>query len=311
MPVIPQMNFILFLVLASLWSGSFIAIKVVVEVWPPLFGAAVRVGVAWLSLSILAAIMGSKTSLPFAIRWKTWVIGLFAQGIPFVFLYWGERSISAGLAGILNGTMPIWTFMLALFFLPKTTTLSRFKLLGLLIGLLGVIMIFWPIMTFDKNINTLLGISAILVMSFSYAISNILNEVFLKGQVKIDFLANIYHQHCSSLTFLLLASLIFETWPNHMHLFTSSAPWLATLYLGLLATAFGFLIYYHLIREWDGVRASTVTYIVPILALIWDYLFFHNKPGIYEMIAVVAILSGVILIQFTSYERPTCFSFKR
>ncbi len=306
MPFLKQINFILFILLACLWSGSFIAIKVVVEVWPPLFGAAIRVGLAFLSLLIVAALMGKKISLPFSLGWKTWGIGLFAQGIPFLFLFWGERSISPGLAGILNGTMPIWTFILALIFLPKAKNFSIFKIVGLLVGLLGVILIFWPILTFDRNINTLLGASAILVMALSYSISNLLNEIFLKGRTQIDFFANIFNQLCGSLTFLILFSFFFEKWPDGKILFNSSLPWLASLYLGLLATALAFLIYYHLIREWDGVRASTVTYLVPILALLWDYLFFNNEPGRYEILAVIAILTGVILIQFSNFKDPTC-----
>ena len=299
---ISKINFLLFIILACLWSGSFIAIKEVVTVWPPLFGAAVRVSIAWLSIMILSRVMGKKTKLSFSIRWKIWIIGLFAQGIPFLFLYWGERSISPGLAGILNATLPIWAFVLALIFLPKSAPFSISKILGLLIGLVGIIIIFWPMVTFEKNIPTILGTCAVLVMAMSYAIANLLNQYFLKGTVKIDFISNIYHQHCASVIFLILFSLVFEKRPGLTLLLAASTPWLACLYLGVLATAVAFLIYYHLIREWDGVRASSVMYIVPVLTLVWDYLFFDNQPGNYEIMSVIAILFGVILIQLDSFK---------
>ncbi len=137
-------------------------------------------------------------------------------------------------------------------------------------------------------------------MALSYAIASLLNQYFLQGTVKIDFMANIYHQHWASVTFLIFFSLIFESWPSTNTLLTLFTPWLASLYLGILATAVAFLIYYHLIREWDGVRASSVTYIVPVLTLFWDYLIFNNEPGKYEIIGVIAILCGVVLIQVTS-----------
>lgn len=302
MPFISRINFLLFIILACLWSGSFIGIKEVVAVWPPLFGAAVRVSIALLSILILSVVMGRKTKISFSLRWKIWIIGLFAQGIPFLFLFWGERSISPGLAGILNATLPIWAFVLALIFLPKSASFSISKIVGLLIGLVGIIIIFWPIITFEKNIHTILGTCAVLIMAMSYAIANLLNQYFLKGAVKIDFIANIYHQHCASVTFLIFFSLVFEKWPGLTLLLASSTPWLACLYLGVLATAVAFLIYYHLIREWDGVRASSVMYVVPVLTLVWDYLFFDNQPGKYEIMGVIAILFGVILIQLDSFK---------
>jgi drug/metabolite transporter (DMT)-like permease len=300
MPFASRINFLLFIILACLWSGSFIGIKEVVAVWPPIFGAAVRVSIALLSLMILSLIMGKKTKVSFSLRWKIWVIGLFAQGIPFLFLFWGEQSISPGLAGILNATLPIWAFILALIFLPESTPFSIPKILGLLIGLTGIIIIFWPIVTFEKNISTILGTSAVLIMALSYAIASLLNQHFLQGRAKIDFMANIYHQHWASVTFLIFFSLIFEKWPDFNTLLTVPIPWLASLYLGVMATAVAFLIYYHLIRAWDGVRASSVTYVVPVLTLIWDYLIFDNQPGKYEIMGVIAILCGVVLIQLTN-----------
>lgn len=299
---VSRINFLLFILLACLWSGSFIGIKAVVEVWPPLFGAAVRVSIALLSIIILSIVMRRKTQISFSMRWKIWIIGLFAQGIPFLFLFWGERTISPGLAGILNATLPIWAFILTVIFLPKSTPFSILKLLGLLIGIVGIVIIFWPIVTFERNIHTLLGTCAVLIMALSYAVANLLNQHFLQRTIKIDFMANIYHQHWASAVFLILSSCLFEQWPNWTVLFAVPTPWIACLYLGILATAVAFLIYYHLIREWDGVRASSVMYVVPVLTLVWDYLFFGNQPGKYEIIGVMTILFGVVLIQLSNVK---------
>lgn len=293
-------NMLLFLLLACLWSGSFIGIKVVVGVWPPLFGAAVRVGIALLCLFIFIKATQKNTQVPHYLRWKIWVMGIFSQGIPFACLFVGEQSIPPGLAGIINGTVSLWTFILSLIFLRQTTTFSIVKLAGLLLGLFGVIVIFAPLLSFDKTDATLFGASAVLSMAFSYAIGNVLNQYFLTGKAKIDFFTNVFHQHIASFCFLVVISLMFGEWPNASTLIASSKPWLASLYLGLFSTAIAWVIYYHLIREWDGVRASSVMYIVPVLALVWDYLIYNNAPIWSEMIGVVVILSGVILIQFST-----------
>jgi len=272
-------------------------------VWPPLFGAVVRVGIALLCLMLFIFSTRKNTAIAFSLRWKVWMIGIFSQAIPFTCLFWGERHISPGLAGILNGTVSIWTFLLSIVLLPQLTTYSVRKVLGLLVGIVGVVIIFWPMVTVDNSISTLLGAAAIVVMAISYALGAVLNQYFLSSKSRIDFFANIYHQHWGSLIFLVVISLLFEKWPSASVLFSSHIPWFASLYLGVFSTAIAWLLYYHLIREWDALRASTVLYVVPALTLIWDYLIFGNRPHLTEIMGVVAILSGVILIQLSNFKR--------
>lgn len=298
-----RINMVLFIFLACLWSGSFIAIKEVVNVWPPLFSAVVRVAIALLSLILLILFMRKNIRVPFSLRWKIWIIGLFAQAFPFAFLFWGERLISPGLAGILNGTVSIWTYVFALIFLPQSTSFSISKAAGLLLGIAGIVIIFWPILSFENNAATLMGASAVLIMAISYAIGNILNQHFLQGKIRIDFFTNIYHQHWASLTFLLIISLLFEKWPSGQALTTAYLPMISSLYLGIFSTAIAFVIFYHLIREWDSLRASTVLYLIPALTLVWDYVFFATSPQPAEILGVIVILCSVIMIQLSSIRK--------
>lgn len=291
-----NINYLWFFLLASFWGGSFVAIKAVVNVVPPFFGAMLRVGLALFFLIIIFLFLKKKVSVPFSYRWRIWILGLFSQGIPFFFLFWGEQHISSGLAGILNGTVPIWTLLFSLIS-PKTRNFSTLKCLGLLTGLLGICIIFWPLVSFSNSQHYLLGTVSVLLMAISYSIGNLLNQRMLSGQVKLDFYANLYHQHWASLTFLMLASLCFESWPSKTLLFHTPILWVASIYMGLFSTALAWIIYYYLIREWDAVRASAVMYIVPIMAILWDFIFFHNRPLWTEGLGIITILLGVLLIQ--------------
>lgn len=295
-----KLNYLFFLLLASLWSGSFIAIKVVVNTFPPFLGAALRVAVALLFLFFFFYFSKRNTTIEFSFRWKIWLIGLFGIGFPFMFLFWGERSIQPGLAGILNGTAPIWAFIISALFLRQPMTTR--KIFGLSLGIMGVIIIFWPLIDFDGVSMNLLGMLSVLLMAISYAIGATLNQRLLSGPIKIDFFANIYHQCCSSLLFLLVVSSMFESWPE-MRSWLNLNVILASIYLGVFSTAIAWMIYYHLIRQWDAVRASAVMYIVPVMALVWDFLFFDNQPGVSEVVGIAAILTGVILIQFSNTKK--------
>jgi len=286
------------------WGGSFVAIKFVVREFPPVFGAMLRVGVALLILTALFKISGRSVRVPFKTRWKMWVAGLFAQGLPFSLLFWGECRISPGLAGIINGTVPIWTFILGI----AATGLESFsarKFSGLCLGFFGIAVIFYPLIAFGGTRGEIFGTCAVFLMAISYAIGTLLNRALLSGKVQADFRANLYHQHCASLAFLIIVSAMLERWPAPRALISSSPALVSVLYLGLFSTAAAWLIYYHLIREWGAVHASTVTYLVPIMALFWDFVLFRNTPHVSELIGVLAILSGVVLIQFSGMRRKT------
>ena len=95
-------NYLLFFLLTGFWGASFVAIKYVIAGLPPVVGAAVRVGIALFCFILFFRFRGQSTRLAPALRWKVWLTGLFAQGFPFALLFWGEQSVSAGLAGIIN-----------------------------------------------------------------------------------------------------------------------------------------------------------------------------------------------------------------
>jgi drug/metabolite transporter (DMT)-like permease len=297
-----SVDIILFALLAAFWGGSFVAIKFAVQVFPSTFSAMLRVGLALIVLFALFRYQKSDLRVPFATRRKMWLAGLFAQGLPFALLFWGEKRVSPGLAGIINGTVPIWTFVFGLLAGSGETFTAR-KTAGLLFGFGGIAIICSPFLTFAGTRGEIAGTAAVFLMAICYGIGTLLTRALLSGEAKVDFRANAYHQNCASVVFLAVVSLIAEPWPSARVVFSSPAAAVSILYLGVFSTAFAFLIYFHLIREWGAVRASAVTYVVPIVAVFWDYVFFKNVPDRFEAVGVLAVLSGVVLLHSTAAPR--------
>lgn len=295
---IGKLNYLYFLLLGIFWSGSFIAIKVVVNNFPPFLGGALRVAIALLFLICTAYVLQKNIKIPLHLRWKIWLTGLLAQGFPFAFLFWGEQHISPGLAGILNGSVPIWTFILCLLFTRKAINLTLLRFVGLLVGMMGIAIVFWSQINFSTIDKTAIGAVAILLMAISYALGNISNQFLLRGETKIDFYANLIHQHCASLFFLIILAISFEKIPSDINYHDVIKIGSASIYLGVFSTGLAWMIYYHLIRSWDVISASGVLYIVPIMVLVWDWLIFGNVPKLTEILGVITILSGVVLIQY-------------
>lgn len=284
----------LFLLLAAFWGGSFVAIKLVVTVLPPVFGAALRVAVALGALGAWFRWEGRRVDVPGEIRRRMWLAGLFAQGFPFALLFWGEKRIAPGLAGILNGTVPLWTFLLGRA-AGSTEPFTPRRAAGLALGFAGIAVICAPLTSFAGRPGELAGAGAVLLMAACYAVGSLLTRRLLSGAA--DFHANLLHQHCASAVFLLALSALLEPWPAPAALLASGRAIPSILYLGVCSTAIAFLIYFHLIRSWGAVRASAVTYVAPVFAVFWDYVFFGNALGGWELAGVAAILSGVVLLQ--------------
>lgn len=290
-----SVDILLFVLLAAFWGGSFVAIKFAVQVYPSTFSAMLRVGLALIVLFTLFRHQKSDLSVPFPTRRKMWLAGLFAQGLPFALLFWGEKRISPGLAGIINGTVPIWTFVFGML-VGNAEAFTARKTAGLLLGFAGIAIICSPLLTFAGTSGEIAGTAAVFLMAICYGVGTLLTRSLLSGEAKVDFRANAYHQNCASVVFLAAVSFFAEPWPSAHAVFASPAAVVSIVYLGVFSTALAFLIYFHLIREWGAVRASAVTYVAPIIAVFWDYVFFKNVPDRFEVVGVLAVLSGVVLL---------------
>ncbi len=299
----PTRNVFLFGLLATLWGGSFVAIKFVVAAVPPAFGAMLRVGVALAALAAYFRYEAKSLTVPKNVRRRMWLAGLFAQGLPFAALFWGERRISPGLAGIINGTVPLFAFVFGLL-IGHNEALTRRRMAGLVLGFTGTAVICSPLLSFNGSRDEILGTGAVFLMAMFYAAGSLMTRSLLSGSANADFRSNSFHQTSAAFAFLVVWSFLTEGRIDLAAFFNSPSAMISVAYLGLFSTALAFLIYFHLIREWGAVRASAVTYVAPVVAVFWDYVFFRNVPRVTEFAGMIAVLSGVILLN-PPRSRPT------
>ncbi|PIR25535.1 MAG: EamA/RhaT family transporter [Deltaproteobacteria bacterium CG_4_10_14_0_2_um_filter_43_8] len=297
------MNFLRFLFLACFWGGSFLAIKFLIADVQPFLAATLRVGLSFLFLTLLFCFQKKKPSIPKDLRFKLLLASLFFQGIPFLLLFWGERFVSPGLAGILNGTVPLWTYLVSLIFFKGDELFSKRKLFGLLIGFVGMYTLFSPQLNASGNNTELLGIMAIVGMAICYGIGTVMNRFFLSRRKDIHMLSSLYYQHIGSFLFMCCATLLFEGKPQFHSLFLHGKTLASLLYLSFFSTALAWIFFFHLLKEWGSVRTVSVTYVVPFFAVLFDYLFLGNLPGRAELIGAFGILIGVMFLQHEEVKK--------
>ena len=283
---------ILFFILAALWGGSFIAIKEVVHHMNPILGAFFRVSIGLITIYIICKLKKAP-AIENRQRLKSMFVGIFSIGIPFTLLFIGEKYISAGLAGVINGTVPIWTVLIAIVFVLSEKNNAGLKILGAFIGFLGIVVISYPSIL-NGNFERLTGIYLLLGMAISYAVGTNLSKMVMSGgghPLRVSM-----NQHISGMLFLLIATLTFE---NNSLLDLKQIPQstiLALVYLGVFSTGIAFSLFFYLMREWSATKVSTVTYIIPVFSLVLDFLIYGSYPNSYDMTGTLIIFSSLFLV---------------
>ena len=162
--------------LSILWGGSFFFVEIAVSELPPLVIVLCRVGLA---ASVLwAIILARGIALPHEREvWLSFLgMGMLNNAIPFFLIVWGQQSIASGLASILNATTPIFTVVIAHFFLADEQISTR-KFVGILIAIAGVVILVLPSIGLGET-SSLLGQLAILGATISYGFASVFGRRF-------------------------------------------------------------------------------------------------------------------------------------
>lgn len=297
----PEVIYILlFILLAALWGGSFVAIKEVINAVPPVRGAFYRVVIGIITMLVINLFNRRAQRLSLKLKLKSMLVGIFSIGIPFSFLFTGEKYISAGLAGVLNGTVPIWTLLIALLFIKSERVNIPLKILGAVIGVLGIVVISYSSIAQNAH-GELIGVILLLGMAISYGIGTNLSKIVMTGgghplQVSL-------YQHLSALFFLFFATFFMSGEPFSQMLELSTKTYLAIGYLGIFSTGIAFTLFFYLMRQWSATQVSTVTFVIPVFSLLFDFLFFGSFPGFYEMIGTGIIFMSLAVVYFANKNK--------
>ena len=227
-------------------------------------------------------------------NWQLWrqhwqkiaFIGVFITGLPFSLIAWASLSLPAGAASVINATTPLmaacWSVVLF------QNRLTRRQILGLFLGICGVAVltlkpsntehsepIFWPVLA---------GLGA----TACYGWATLMSRRWL-SQLSPVMLT------CTSLLSctVVMAPIALLTWPTHP---ISGYAWAMALGLALISTAMAYVIFYHLNAQWGSERTLVVTYLVPLFAILWAFLFLKEPLTLTMLVGGSVILAGVMIL---------------
>lgn len=276
-----------FLLLAALWGASFLFMRLGGAEFGALPTAGLRVGLAALFLLPVFLIKGVWAD--FRSRAKLILfVGLLNSGIPFALFAYAVLHIPTGLTSILNATVPLSGALVAWLWLKDRPGGSR--MLGLAIGFAGVTLLVIGKSGFSATgvvsdspvAKTLVAMGACLLATLFYGIAASFTKRYLTGAHP---LATATGSQIGAALGLAIPTL--WLWPSQP---VSATAWGAIAAVALLCTAIAYILFFHLIEKAGPSRALTVTFLVPVFALVYGSVFLN------EVITPWMIGCGVVIV---------------
>ena len=263
--------------LGFLWGASFLFMRIA----GPEFGtfALVEVRVAIAAFVLVPMLYAKGQFGELTDNWATLgILGVHNTAMPFLLLTWATLFLSAGIAGILNATAPIFAAIIAWAWLGEKLTISRTA--GLLVGTVGV----W-LLVHDKvgasMGDTTLAVIAALGGSFLYGVGGNFTRRYAR---RVKPLAIAAGSQVGAALVLLPVAVV--TWPESP---VSPTAWAAAITMGLFSTALAYILYFRLIANTGPTNAITVTYLIPLFAMLLGALVI-DEPITGAMIAGCAVI---------------------
>jgi drug/metabolite transporter (DMT)-like permease len=277
-----------FIVLAAIWGMSFLFIKVGDGSFAPLQVALLRVSLGAGTLLGIVAVRGDRLPSGLRVWGHLLVASLLLNVLPFTFFAYGETHVTSILAGIWNGSAPLWTTIVAVAIF-RTERPTWVGAAGIGLGFVGVLVVLGGS---GFGGGTLLGNALCLGAAICYGLGYPYARRFLTG-LDVSLVALSAAQLLCAMAVLLVAALLTTSMP---HTVTSGAV-LSVAALGVLGTGVAYVLNYSLIREAGATAASTVTYIVPLFATVIGVVALSEPLTLNEPIGGAIVVLGVLLSQ--------------
>ena len=274
----------LLLVLATLWGASYSFIKVGVATIPPITLIAARTGIAGALLLAIMCFRGIRMPRD-AATWRRFLFQACLNSvIPWTMIAWGERTLDAGLATILNSTSPIFTFFLTLA-VTRHEALTFRKLLGVVAGMAGICLI--------VGVEALAGLGGQLVAQVVMVLAAICYAgaaIFGRGFKDLDPMAPAAGSLLAGAAILVPVSLAVD---RPWTLVPSMSSALALLGLAVFSTAMALVIYFRLIQTLGSVGTTAQAYLRVPIGVALGVLFLDERPSATAWIGLACVVIGV------------------
>lgn len=279
-----------YLAICLIWGSTWLVIRLGMESLTPFISAGVRFTIA---SSVILLVMKIR-KIPLIVDGsaiKIYLVGgFFSFLIPFGLVYWGQQYISSGLASVLFAVYPFSVAVVAHFTLSDEK-LKKTKIAGMLIGFIGIIVIFSDSFAIRFNVMEFLGMAAVVGSGIIQSFVVVL--IKKEGKHLNPFSMNLVPMAIAAIGFLGAGLILEDVGRNRFDLIGVSS----VVYLGIFGSIVTFTTYYWLLKKVSVLLMSLIAFITPIIALILGWLVYNEKLTVFHLIGSILVLTGLLISQ--------------
>ena len=278
-------NLFLAIVTSAIWGSSFLMIKYSLDELNPSDIALYRILIGALFVNIFVR---TREKIDKADHIKFVIVSFFWMALPFYMFGIAEQTITSSLAGLINGSTPIFVAFIAVVFYRLRIT--KLQIIYIFSGFIGV-----GLITLSGEINELsfnIGAIFALIASISYGIAvNIVEPLIKKYESYI--VLKIVMRYAS------LLSLILYGFTASFKVPTLEVSLIPMLILGIGGTGIAFLTYYKLLDNVGRISSSFIVYMIPIFSIFFGYQFLNEITYAIQFVGIGVILTSAFLYSRT------------
>lgn len=297
-PKLDGTGWLLIGILSILWGGAFFLIEVGLRSYPPITLVFMRLALAVPPMWIAMRLMGERLPTEPRIWGLLAIVGALNCALPFILFFWGQQYLDSGYASILNATTPLWGVITA-HFLTRDEKATPARVIGVLIGMAGIVVMVGPEATKGLS-NNLLAQLACIVSTIFYSFAAIYGRRL--SQTELTPMAVATGQTMmAALMMVPIVAVMDHPWTMAMPGLDST---LAGVTLAIFSTALAYTLYFRLIDRSGASNAQLVAFLMPILAVILGIAFLGESLSGGQiagagLIAIgLAILDGRLVARF-------------
>jgi drug/metabolite transporter (DMT)-like permease len=275
-----------FALISLIWGSTWLAIKIGLESTPPIYGVAIRFTLAALIIFGIMQARGERIPFDRSSVSLYLTVGTISFSIPFALVYWGEQYISSGLASVLFAINPFVVAIGSRLLLPGER-MSFYKLAGVCLGFLGILIIFWADVQIDNA-----GLWAMVAVLVSTLLQGISLVIVKRQQSRVKPMALTLGGMLFGICILYAGALIFE---DASRIRFDGKGVGSILYLGTFGSVLTFVTYYWLLKRVEAVYLSLVAFVTPVLAVILGAIWLHEQLSPRMFSGTALVLLGILV----------------
>jgi len=270
----------LFWGIGLIWGSSFLLMAIGLEAFDPGL-------ITWMRVGLGAAVLAVAPRARRPVDREDWpriaVLSLLWVAIPFTLFPVAQQWINSAITGMLNGAMPIFAATIAAILLRRLPRGAQMT--GLALGFLGVVAMSAP--SVGSGRTEAIGVLLILMATVCYGFA-------------VNIAAPVQQKY-GSLPVMSRMLALATVWTAPLGIFGLSrsefawGPLVAISAAGVLGTGLAFVIMGSLVGRVGGTRASFITYVIPVVALVLGVVFLGDQVTVPALIGVGLVIAGAIL----------------